>query len=143
MLIRLTKTLRICAAGVLALVYSFVVVLPAFASTFVGDVAAAGCLKHQVAASAAGASDVAANDDDADSGALETGQPETPASRCGTCCGLSCGCHGLSCEFALAGRSFSDVSSHMPLQVIARVSQDIERQAAAFIDRPPKLLFSL
>ncbi len=142
MLIRLTKTLRICAAGVLVLVYSFVVVLPAFASTFVGDVAAAGCLKHQVAASAAGGPAVAANGHDADSGALET-EPETPASRCGTCCGLSCGCHGLSCEFALAGRSFSDVSSHMPLQVIARVSPDIERQAAAFIDRPPKLLVSL
>lgn len=141
MLIRQTKSIRIYAAGVLTLVYLSVVVLPAFASTFGGDAPEAGCLTHTVTGTPSGASDVAANDRDV---AWQTDQSdETPSARCGTCCGLSCGCYGLSCDFALAGRSFSDASSHMSLQVIARLQPDLERRDTVFIDRPPKVLISL
>ncbi|MBX9847189.1 MAG: hypothetical protein K2Z80_35840 [Xanthobacteraceae bacterium] len=143
MLVRLTKSSRIYAAGVLALVYSFLVVLPTFASTFVDDVAAAGCLTHTVAGSPAGAADVAANDHDADDGISRTDQSEPRGPPCGTCCGVSCGCAGLSCDTALLGRSFSDVLLHPHSQVIARLQQNIERQATAFIDRPPKFIISL
>lgn len=146
MLIRLSKRSRIYATAVLALVYCFFVVLPAFASPFVGDVSVVdditvgGCLTHMATGFPTDADDVVANDDDGI--AWKTDQSDMRASRCGTCCGLSCGCYGL-CDLALLSRYFSDVSSRLPSKVIARLQQDVERQTAAFIDRPPKFVISL
>lgn len=141
MLVSLAKALCVKAISIIALVCSFLLVVPASTFAFTEDTRTVNCLTHADKRAAAHHHAEKASSD-FDSRLSAKTPTETHRLHCGACGTSSCDCYGLSSE--LIGGPEAAANSRVTLRLFfARLQQQIETQVAVSIDRPPRSRSSL
>jgi hypothetical protein len=141
-LVRLSKASRVKAISLIALVASFLLVVPASALPLLTALAPLLDAGRQTPANHHHGDEAACHDVDSRMSAKKA--PETHTSHCSTCGSSSCECYGLCCDLVVTGAPQSSAKSSVTLpQLFVRLQQQTKSQIAIFIDRPPKSRSSL